>query len=255
MQFIRSNLIGLLALFVALGGTAYAVTKAPKNSVVSSSIKKGQVKSSDLANGAATGAKLGASSVDSSKFADNALTGADIDESSLALPASLANDTPPAPHEERIAIGAGSFAVAGGGGDPPIAHQFGFPAIFFNPATDKDVGTVTEVPLDRAPGTDMQVRLRWDAQATGNVAWRVRYRTFAAGADLGTGLTAGPDFLANVTAANTALETVALEIPSAAIANGDPLAIRVTRDADNPNDVMVGEAFLRMVEIRYTAEG
>lgn len=38
----------MLALFVALGGTAYAAQNAPKDSVVSSSIKDGQVKPQDL---------------------------------------------------------------------------------------------------------------------------------------------------------------------------------------------------------------
>ncbi len=44
----RRHHIGLLALFVALGGTAYAVQKAPKDSVVSKSIKDGQVKPQDV---------------------------------------------------------------------------------------------------------------------------------------------------------------------------------------------------------------
>jgi len=46
--YVRRHHIGLLALFVALGGTAYAVQNAPKDSVVSKSIKDGQVKPQDL---------------------------------------------------------------------------------------------------------------------------------------------------------------------------------------------------------------
>jgi hypothetical protein len=46
--YVRRHHIGLLALFVALGGTAYAVQKAPKDSVVSKSIKNGQVKPQDV---------------------------------------------------------------------------------------------------------------------------------------------------------------------------------------------------------------
>ena len=45
--YVRRHHIGLLALFIALGGTAYAVQKAPKDSVVSKSIKDGQVKPRD----------------------------------------------------------------------------------------------------------------------------------------------------------------------------------------------------------------
>ena len=67
-RFIRSQVIGLTALFIALSGIAYAATSLPKNSVKSKQIKDGQVKTKDVQ--------------------DNGLTGVDIDESTLSLPAS-----------------------------------------------------------------------------------------------------------------------------------------------------------------------
>lgn len=103
-------LVALLALFVALGGSAYAVKKttvAPANSVVTKSIKKGAVTrlklakgavganqllpgavgspqmtegavgTAEIADGAVTGAKVGA----------KALTAANIDLSTLSIPA------------------------------------------------------------------------------------------------------------------------------------------------------------------------
>ena len=70
-QHIRSNLIGYVALFFALGlGTAWA----SHLEVLSSDIVDGEVKSQDL----------GFNSVRSGKVLDNDLTGNDIDESSLA---------------------------------------------------------------------------------------------------------------------------------------------------------------------------
>jgi hypothetical protein len=60
------NVVATLAVFLAMGGAAYAVTKAPKNSVTSESIRNGAVISKDVK--------------------DNSLTGSDIDERSLALP-------------------------------------------------------------------------------------------------------------------------------------------------------------------------
>jgi hypothetical protein len=61
-------LISLLALFLALGGAAFAVQKAPKNSVTSKSIKKNAVTSSDIKN--------------------NTVTGNDVNEGTLNLPGS-----------------------------------------------------------------------------------------------------------------------------------------------------------------------
>lgn len=60
LRALASQSVGLLALVVALsGGTAYAVGRTvAKNTVVSSSIRNGQVKTPDLAKGAVTTAKL-----------------------------------------------------------------------------------------------------------------------------------------------------------------------------------------------------
>src|SRR5438034_593227 len=47
-RFARQNSIGLLALFVALSGTAYAATSLPKNSVGTKQIKNGAVTKSKI---------------------------------------------------------------------------------------------------------------------------------------------------------------------------------------------------------------
>ncbi|MFN8112006.1 MAG: hypothetical protein U0R51_02280 [Solirubrobacterales bacterium] len=52
------NVVATIALFVALGGASYAAVKLQKNSVVSKTIKNGQVKNADLAEGAVTGAEV-----------------------------------------------------------------------------------------------------------------------------------------------------------------------------------------------------
>ncbi len=67
LRLLRDNVLGLLAITIALSASAYAVTQAPKDSVVSSSIKNGQVKGVDVK--------------------DDALTGKQVDESTLTLPA------------------------------------------------------------------------------------------------------------------------------------------------------------------------
>ena len=72
-RYIRSNVLGFVAIFIALGGVGVAAGLA-KNSVRSKQIKNGQVKSIDVA--------------------DNGLTGTDIDESTLeGLPAGPKGET------------------------------------------------------------------------------------------------------------------------------------------------------------------
>jgi hypothetical protein len=51
-RFARGNGIALLALFVALGGTGYAASKLPKNSVTAKQIKKNAVGASEIKAGA-----------------------------------------------------------------------------------------------------------------------------------------------------------------------------------------------------------
>lgn len=75
--------VAMLALVLALTGTAYAAAKLPKNSVGSKQIKTNAVKSVDVKNGSLTGADV----------ADNGLTGADVDESTLVLPAKAGSVT------------------------------------------------------------------------------------------------------------------------------------------------------------------
>jgi len=72
-----ATLISLAALFVALAGTGYAamVAKAPKNSVVSKSVKDNSLKARDLKDGKAVG---------SAEVIDDSLTGADIADETIS---------------------------------------------------------------------------------------------------------------------------------------------------------------------------
>lgn len=73
-RLVRAQWLGLLAIVLVLsGGAAYAAVA--KNSVVSKSIKNGQVKTVDLKNDGVNGTKV----------ADDSLTGDDIDESTLSV--------------------------------------------------------------------------------------------------------------------------------------------------------------------------
>jgi uncharacterized iron-regulated membrane protein len=79
-----SNVTATLALFVALGGGAYAATAPPVNSV---GLKQ-------LRNNSVVTAKIKANAVNGAKVLDNSLTGADINESTLSkVPMAAAADT------------------------------------------------------------------------------------------------------------------------------------------------------------------
>jgi hypothetical protein len=73
-RHVRGQWAGVLALFLVLaGGTAYAA-----DSVLSSDIKDGEVKTADLGNSAVTNAKLAASSVNTGKVQDGTLQAKDL---------------------------------------------------------------------------------------------------------------------------------------------------------------------------------
>jgi hypothetical protein len=67
-----ANVIATIALFLALGGSAYAVT-AGKNTVKSKSIAKGAVKTSDIANKAVSAKKLKPGAVPANAIAANSI--------------------------------------------------------------------------------------------------------------------------------------------------------------------------------------
>jgi hypothetical protein len=104
LRFLRGNMLALLALFIALGGTTYAATALPKNSVGTKQLKKNAVTALKIKNGnvtalklkksAVTNAKIAANAVTGAKVKDDSLTGADVLESSLAkVPSAAAADT------------------------------------------------------------------------------------------------------------------------------------------------------------------
>lgn len=83
-RFARRNSIGLLALFIALGGTSYAAATLPKNSVGSNQIQPRAVSSSDIKSGAVTSSKIKSNAVISTKIQDGAVQGVDIKDGSVS---------------------------------------------------------------------------------------------------------------------------------------------------------------------------
>ena len=90
-KHLRSNVVGYVAVFLALSGTATALTGS--NTVFSDDITDGEVKTADVATDAIRAAKIAAGQVRNSdlaadavygnKVADSSLTGADVANDSL----------------------------------------------------------------------------------------------------------------------------------------------------------------------------
>jgi hypothetical protein len=95
-RFLRRNTIALLALFVALSGTAFAAATVvlPANSVGAKQLKKNAVTPAKIRKSAVTNPKLAKNAVTGAKVKDNSLTGADVLESSLGkVPSATSADT------------------------------------------------------------------------------------------------------------------------------------------------------------------
>jgi hypothetical protein len=73
LRFSHATIVAYLALFVALGGTTYAATSLPANSVGTKQLVSGSVTNAKLHNKAVTGAKV----------ADHSLTGTQIDVTTI----------------------------------------------------------------------------------------------------------------------------------------------------------------------------
>ncbi len=58
LDYVKRHHVGMLALFVALGGTAYAATELPRNSVGTAQIQAGAVTATKVHDGAINAAKL-----------------------------------------------------------------------------------------------------------------------------------------------------------------------------------------------------
>jgi hypothetical protein len=73
-----ATIIALLAMFIAMGGTTYAVTKLPKRSVGSMQLKKGAVHKENIASGAVTASKLGKGMIAAAPAGAGGSTGAPV---------------------------------------------------------------------------------------------------------------------------------------------------------------------------------
>lgn len=82
--YVRNHHLGLVAIFIAMSGTAYATHPGGANTIDSGDIIDAEVKTADVEAQAITGTRLAPSSVNSAKVVDGSLTGIDIANSSVS---------------------------------------------------------------------------------------------------------------------------------------------------------------------------
>jgi hypothetical protein len=109
-----SLVISILALIVALGGTAYAGITLHKNSVGTKQLKKNSVTAAKLANGAVTGAKLTNGAITNAKVKNGAITAAKLNTAGLTVPGALHATTANSATTATNAVNAGSAGALRG---------------------------------------------------------------------------------------------------------------------------------------------
>jgi hypothetical protein len=120
----------MIALIVALGGTAYAASSLPKNSVGSKQLKKNSVTTAKIKNGAVTGKKIRLKSLGTVPSATHALS---ADNATNATNAGHANSADNASHASNADTATNANNL---GGAPPstyaLSGQPGYTAATLN---------------------------------------------------------------------------------------------------------------------------
>jgi len=172
IHLVRTQCLGLLALVLVLtGGAAYAASVV-KDSVVSRSIKNGQVKTVDLMDGAVTKEKVGDGSLGGIDIQDDTITGADVNESTLGVVNNAATiDGVPAAQLMRSSV----YKKLGPVGDGTLLGDGTRTQAL---ACDPGDILLHGGPADIAPATTLLESLPSGGDLTVTQSWTVRVNTF-----------------------------------------------------------------------------
>jgi hypothetical protein len=146
--FLRNNLIALIALFIALGGTSYAATQLPSRSVGTKQLKSGAVTAAKIKSGAVTAAKIKAGAVSTAAIASDAVTGDKVLESSLGkVPSAASADSAANATHATSADTAGDSAKWGGVSSGALGTAVVVPGIGFKPHSQLTTWTASGVAI------------------------------------------------------------------------------------------------------------
>lgn len=200
-----SNVVAVLALFVALGGSAYAATQLPKNSVGAKQLKANAVTGAKVKNGSLTGADISVQTLGTVPSAANAANAAHAASADTATHAASAGTATNATHAvsadtATAATSAASANVVGGVEVKGFSYQ-----------TPSNGGTATLFSMDGLTLTATCSAGRVDARTSTDHAyisseWVAGSGTAARATD--TDFNTGDTFPANTT---TGAETGSIE--------------------------------------------
>jgi hypothetical protein len=177
---IRKNLVAYIALFLALGGTAYAGVTIGRDSVGTAQLKTGAVTAAKLHRHAVTAAGLAANSVGASALKAGSVTGAKIASHSLTASAFAPGTLPATPAAPVLRT---SIASAGSG--PPsspttVGESSTIQAVC--PTGEQAVGGGFQIPAEDQGGVAITASMPLTAPgATTAYAWGVTYTITQAG--------------------------------------------------------------------------
>lgn len=100
-----SNVVSLVALFIALGGVSYAMVAIPKNSVGSAQIKRNSIGSSEIKPASISSSELSSGSVGSREMKSDGVASPQVKDGSLTLADFAANQIPAGPKGQPGAAG------------------------------------------------------------------------------------------------------------------------------------------------------
>ena len=143
-RHIRSNIYGLIALFIALGGTAYATHPGGANTISSVDIIDGEVRSPDIGNNQVRSAAVADDTtgfaLTGTDIANASLTGADVLDDSLAA-LDLATDSVTGDEVDNGSITGADVGLNALSGADLAANSVGSDEVEPDALTAADLGT------------------------------------------------------------------------------------------------------------------
>jgi hypothetical protein len=183
---IRKNPVAYLALFVALGGSAYAATNLPRNSVGSSQIRNGAVTVAKIRRHAVMAAALASNSVGSDAVQSGAVTGAKIAPHSLTGSVFAPGTIPAAAATPKLqtTIASVVYGPPAGYGPPPTVGQTEMVQASC-PTGEEVVGGGFQVPSDAQSAVTVTASMPLTAPGGSTAySWGVTYTVDQAGGPL-----------------------------------------------------------------------